>query len=144
MDYPEKFLRGLQNGDCITKEGSVSASAFQFHDNNKRQSDFKESSINWFDDDGAAKEILEKAKINKKNQQEEFQFKYGYLVLNKKSLDFMITLNTCKDKLCYERYPIEDNKYHGNLLINKNLSKQTERLISANIGATVVDIIKRD
>jgi len=143
MSYPKNILRGIQNNQCITKDGLVSASAFTFHENPDRESEFLESSINWKDDDGAIDEILNKTKSNKQGELEKM-FKYGYVELDKNDLDTIMRLSNCSTRLLYERYPIEDNDYHGNLLIVKGLSNASKRLISGTISSIVKSVTKRE
>ena len=124
--YPKEFLRGIANKDFIDN-GHVLFSAFQFDDTG-RVDENREASINWLDDDGAISLALNQRKENGK-----LQFTGGVARIN---LDYakLILHNFSQEGFTYERAPLENNKYHGNLLLDNSLSKQTRQMIMTGLA----------
>ena len=124
--YPKEFLRGIANKDFIDN-GHVLFSAFQFDDTG-RVDENREASINWLDDDGAISLALNQRKENGK-----LQFIGGVARIN---LDYakLILHNFSQEGFTYERAPLENNKYHGNLLLDNSLSKQTRQMIMTGLA----------
>lgn len=124
--YPKEFLRGIANKDFIDN-GHVLPTAFQFDDTG-RDDGKREASINWLDDDGAIMLALNQRKENGK-----LQFTGGVARID---LDYakMILHNFSQVSFSYERAPLENNKYHGNLLLDNSLSKQTRQLLMTGLA----------
>lgn len=118
--------------DCFTQERNVAAGAFQFGDHtDKRTNNYHEASVNWEDDDGALTTLLEQ----KKEETGEIMFKYGYARL---PLNLVrMTLKSLIDKkyLDFERKPLENNPYHGNILISGDIKKPEKTMIQNNLAA---------
>jgi hypothetical protein len=130
MNYPDKFIRGISSEDYVDTAGRASAALFQFIDSN-RSDDYSESSINWYDDEGALALIMEQRKEKDETQ---YQFKCGAAIIEKKDADRIMTLPAYQSVFGYERSPIAGNKYHGNLLRkDKALSKGIQTVIAANL-----------
>ena len=123
-EFPEEFWRGIANKDFV-KDGYVLPSAFQF-DNDIREDGFKELSINWNDDDEALKKILEQRKENGK-----IQFSVGAANLNLSRVKQLLSMYIDRKQFSYERKELEDNEYHGNLLVLGTLDKQLRLMISS-------------
>ncbi len=124
--YPKEFLRGISNKDFI-ENGHVLYTAFQFDDTGRDDGN-REASINWLDDDGAITMALSQKKENGK-----FQFPGGVARID---LDFakMILHNFAQIGFSYERAPLENNKYHGNLLVANSLPKQTRQMLMTGLA----------
>lgn len=120
--YPKEFLRGIANKDFIIDNGCILCTAFQF-DDVARSDGYREASINWLDDDGAITLALNQRKENGK-----IQFPGGVARID---LNYtkMILHNFSQADFSYERAPLENNKYHGNLLLANSLSKQIRLMI---------------
>ena len=136
MLYPEKILRGISDSNYIDANGHVSAAAFQFNPNIERTDGFEEASINWYDDENALKLLLNKKKENSDSN----QFKGGVAILSRQFIDIFVN-GPAKNELSYERQPIADNSYHGNLLRIIAASKQRKSTISATIAMSVEKVI---
>lgn len=119
--YPKEFLRGIANKDFIDN-GHVLHSAFQFDDTGRADGNW-EASINWLDDDGAITLALNQRKDNGK-----LQFSGGVARIDL-SYAKMVLHNFSQVGFSYERAPLENNKYHGNLLLDNSLSKQTRQML---------------
>lgn len=112
-EYPTEFLRGIPNKDFL-EQGIVTAKAFQF-DSAEREDNYDEASINWCDDPGAIELALNQRKPNGK-----IQFSAGIAVLNlNRTKDILSNIlqsgNLQPGTFEYERKPLPENKYHGNL-----------------------------
>ncbi len=138
MLYPDNCLRGISVPDHILEDGSVSTAAFGFSDL-IRGDGWKELSINW-DDDENSKEVL----LNWKKENGELQFKVGYAIVPRAEIDHLINQPTVNGTLSYERMPVENNNYHGNLLLKGNLPKPTIRKIQAGLALIVSKVIPRN
>ena len=130
-EFPEEFWRGITNKDFV-KDGYVLPSAFQF-DNDIREDGFKELSINWNDDDEALKKILEQRRENGKPQ-----FSVGAANLNLSRVKQLLSMYIDRKQFSYERKELENNEYHGNLLVLGTLDKQL-RLMISNCLAVAAD-----
>lgn len=120
-EYPKEFLRGISNKDFI-QNGYVLASAFQFDDQG-RDDNKSEASINWLDDDGAIDVALKQRKDNGK-----LQFPAGLAKVDLEQVK-LVLVSFPEDFFSYERAPIDGNQYHGNLLMNSTLNKSFKQLI---------------
>ena len=149
-DYPDELLRGISNKNeqFITPEGYPTQAAFKFDDYNPdREDDFCELSINWVDDEGAVDVLLNQ--INPRKNLPQFQG--GYCQFPRV---FLHTMRAYFDNghLTYERRPIEAddrngvtaNKYHGNILMKKDLSKQAITNIQVTLAGLAGAVIPRD
>lgn len=119
--FPEEFIRGISNKDFI-HNGLVLSSAFQFeyfgHINN-----MLEVSINWVDDEEAVELAL-----NQKKENGKLQFSAGVARLELEMVKLFLRSFT-PEVFSYERAPLEDNSYHGNLLVSANANRQIRQLI---------------
>ena len=137
MPYPDNCLRGISVPDQLEESGSVSTSAFNFSDV-VRDDGWKDLSINWEDDEGAGKAVLDQKKANG-----EIQFKVGYAIIPRKEIDHLINQPTVSGVLAYERQQLDDNSYHGNILIKGNLPKPTIRKLQAGLALLVSEVVLR-
>jgi hypothetical protein len=135
-NYAIELIRGIPNYDCIDNEGRASALLFQF-DNNDRPDGYLEVSINWYDDDNALNAIFNQKKRNDANT---YQFKIGAAIISRIRLDSLIRSPNAKDALSYERNIIDDNPYHGNILLKPNLAKNIKTMLSGSIAMCVESI----
>jgi hypothetical protein len=129
MEFPERIIRGVPNTDFVDENGKVTAALFRFTDV-KREDGFFEVSINWYDEEEALNCIL-----NQTKEGGELQFKCCAAILQRSKLDLFINISNLKDVLSYERSPLVDNKFHGNLLRKDGeLSKSRKNMISGGIA----------
>lgn len=141
MCYPEELLKGIPK-DFIDENGLPQARLFHFGEKSgvpMRADDFNEESITW-NDDPEAKELL---LCQRKGNSQELQFKCGIAILSRKALDGVKVLPLAKDKLDYERAIIPDNKYHGNLLLKKDVPKHVMKYIAASITLCVTQVVNK-
>lgn len=149
-NYPEEFYRGVSSPNDVTREGYLMAGAFKFdnYEGASRDNDgFCELSINWNDDEGALKVLLDQHKPFK----EEKQFKAGYCVIKRSFLDLMLKPYIDDANFSYERRPvarsveedIAENPYHGNLLMKNDLDKNVKKNIQHTLATLAGSIIQR-
>lgn len=151
--FADELLRGLSDINSITQMGYISAGAFHFkeYDSKKRDVDdgYIELSINWNDDEGAAKALLDQ----KKEGCDLPQFKIGYCKLNRVQIEVMLKQYFRDNLFSYERKPIRDvndqsiilNPYHGNLLLHKSVEEATKKNIQHMLAGAVdiSDVFRR-
>jgi hypothetical protein len=134
------MLRGIPNDDFIEDEFPTSV-LFYFEKRADQQDSadcYQEQSINWRDDDGALTLLF-----NQRKPDSSIQFKAGAAVLSRHELDRLISRPALKQRLSYERSETTDNRYHGNLLLRKEVSRSTMKMIAASIATWCVsEIIK--
>ena len=148
-DYPDEILRGIPTKDFVTPEGYASSAAFQFEEYDPdRGDDFCEASINWVHDEGAVDVLLRQKKTRKGDVQP--QFRVGYCRFARAALHSFFDPLFAKSLLSYERKPLEadelnpENKYHGNILLNKDVSKPLKQNIQAALATLAGPVVRRD
>ena len=129
---PDYFLRGFNMKDCFTAEQYVAVGAFQFSDFTQFRNDsYHEASINWEDDAQAVILLLEQ----KKEGTEELMFKYGYARLPLNLVKMTLKSLIFKKYMDFERKPLRNNPYHGNILILGNIKKPEKMMIQSSLAA---------
>lgn len=136
MCFPDNCIRGIKSGAFLTDDGRVGASLFFFEERYTRVDGWTEQSINWEDDDHAIEFTL-----NQRKETGEKQFKAGVVVIPRNGIDRVRKLPGVIDKLSYERQRLDDNPYHGNMLLQANVRKPTMKLIGAALALAVSRII---
>lgn len=132
MAYPEKFLKGIPNKNHIGDDNGPTSDLFYFqpqHQKEKRNDEFLEESINWFDDSGAVEIIFTQTKDDGS-----IQFKAGAALMCRKEIDNLMRKPLNKNILDYERKEIHGNRYHGNLLLMKSVKPREMKKIAATIA----------
>lgn len=136
MEYPDKLIRGIPNKSFLEDGYPTSILFNTFDDNIQRDDNYFELSINWFDNEDALNTIRKQTKVNG-----EFQFKVGAAILLREKLDDLCKNPSIKGKLAYERRIVEGNEYHGNILMEKGLTKVKKNMIAAGL-ALCVDMVE--
>lgn len=135
-----RFYRGLSKEKNFTPEGYVRASAFEFNDHTKERSDNNwESSINWDDAPESLNTLLNQR--SEKTNQLMFD-SYSYILLSQLKNSMAIPLQ--EGHLAYERKPLPNNIYHGNLLSPATVDKKTKELIKSNLAMIATQNMKKD
>lgn len=133
MDYPLTCIRGIPNQSFMEDDFPNAELFKKFDENPERTDDYNEISINWEDDEGALKLIMEQ----KKKDSDQYQFKIGGAIVSRTELDRLCKKPQVKGWLSYERREVEGNKYHGNILLKKNVTKAMRNLIASNLALCV-------
>jgi len=139
MCYANSYIRGVPNDDFITPDGRISSHLFYFYPRDERTDGWLEQSINWLDN----KQVIEFT-LNQKNNKDEIKFKSGIVKLPRNEIDRLNQQPTIKGLLSYERCPIINNPYHGNLLLKNNTAKPTMKMIAAGLALTITAHIKNN
>ena len=126
--YPAECLKGITD-DVSVQDGLIGSNLFQFRINPDRSDDYLESSINWNDDSNALTFTLAQVKENNIKQ-----FKQGVAILPRNEIDRLRKRASVNKLLSYERQKLEDNPYHGNLVLRQGLHKAIMRTISAGLA----------
>jgi hypothetical protein len=148
-EFPEAFFRGISSPSDITNEGYVAAGAFQFDAfDPQRGDDYCELSINWDDDEGSLKTLLEQHKPKREDK----QFKGGYCTINRAYLNGVFKLYMDNGTFSYERRPIDaceendyqTNPYHGNLLMKNSIDKQMKKNMQHTLAFVAGEATRRE
>ena len=141
MSYPENCIRGIQKTSFIEKRQDrhyVTAEAYQFIRNQRRPDGMYEASVNWADDQDAIEFTFDQ-----KNNNGSLKFEGGVVSLPHSELD-IIRNQYGSMQFNYERATIQENKYHGNLLLNSSdMTPITKSMIRA-VLAHRSEILSRD
>lgn len=142
MSYPDNFLKGLSDKDSLTSDGfGVSASVFYFHSQHVRDG-WLEQSICWEDDANVIALMLGQKKGEKGDG--EIQFKAGLVRVARSYMDYINKVpSRTKGLLSYERKALNNNPYHGNLLLKENTHKYIMKIVAAAI-ASYAEVINRE
>ena len=136
MQLPDNCIKGIPNKDFVIEDGNVAAHLFNFDSkHNRPDDDLCEQSINWQDDEDAIEFTLKQ-----KKDDGTIQFKAGAAIIPREEIDRLSKLSTVKEVLSYERRKLDNNPYHGNLLLKKDVPKPTMRMIAASLALLITDI----
>lgn len=131
MSFPAGCLKGIPNHSFINEEGFVLPHLFYFP-SQARDENWKEQSINWEDD----KDTLQFT-FNQRKENGDLQFQVGVAIIPTEEIDRLCRRPSINNFLSYERQPISDNPYHGNLLLHKNASNILMKAIAAGLALAV-------
>jgi len=135
--FPDNCLKGIPKEDGLTPEGAVARHIFYFEDNPQRSDGLTDQSINWEDDTDAIEFTLSQLKDGRP------QFSVGIAVLPREEIDRLRLTIPGYSTLFYERHPLSDNRYHGNLLISASSSKPLKNVVAGAL-ASRCQVIKRE
>ena len=131
--FPDHLIRGISNAkQYLDEEGNVSASLFYFGEKTNvpvRPDNCHEESIVWNDNENVIQETLQQKKAD-----DSLQFEAGVVILDRSKIDLIAKVVTVSEKLSYERSPTPTNSAHGNLLLDKTVSKVAMKRIAATIA----------
>ena len=136
MDYPGNCIRGIPDKSFLVEDGSVGSHLFHFKQEHARADRWIEQSINWEDDESAIDFTL-----SQKREDGELQFKAGVVIISRDEIDRLNNRLTIGGLLSYERQPLNDNPYHGNILLQARVPKPTMKKIAAGLALAVSKIV---
>ena len=139
---PEYFYRGFSSKECFTPFGYIAPGAFMFQPstNPPRNDSYNEASINWDDDEGSL--IALKTQINSRTG--EPQFKFGYVRIPMSAMLPLVRTHIQNGHFSYERAPLSENHYHGNLLAHSDLKGQDYKLLQDGLALVATSYFQRD
>ena len=134
MSFPSHCLRGIPNTSFL-EDGNIGSHLFYFPEI-PRGDGWKELSINWVDDD-----LVFEFTLSQKKEDGEFQFKSGFVIVPRNEIDRLKNrLTIPSEALAYERQSLDENPYHGNILLQKDVSRKTMKLIAAGLTLAISEI----
>ena len=134
MNYPKNSIKGIPNNDFLIEGRTVAPHLFHFEQT--RDDGGLEQSINWEDDESVIGFTL-----NQRKENGDLQFRAGVAILPCSEIDRLNKRPAIRGLLSYERNPLDDNPYHGNLLLQANVPKPIMRLIASGLALAISDII---
>jgi len=138
-NYPERCIKGIPSTEYLDSqfgETIVGAHLFQFQDRGNRTDGWLEESVNWEDDDTVIDRTLRQEKAPGQKQ-----FKGGVAIIARRDLDQMKMSGRFATVLDYERQPVADNPYHGNLLLATRTANIRRKLSAAQLALCVSKIL---
>ncbi len=137
MSFAENFIKGIPHKEHLTKEGGVATHLFEFKTSATRTDQLLEQSINWEDQEGVAAFTLQQTKSDGT-----ILFREGLVKIPLEEIKQINKRPSVNNVISYERQPLDNNPYHGNLLIPESISKPTRNQISAAIAIVASKLIK--
>jgi len=131
MSFPDNSIRGIPDKSFMTND-SFGSHLFYFKKEHTRDDGWIEQSINWEDDDSAIEFTLNQRKENGQKQ-----FKVGVLIIPRDEIDRLKRRPTVSGILSYERQYLENNPYHGNILLQSNVPKPIMKRMAAGLALAV-------
>ena len=138
MSYPDNFLRGVSDENWLTGDGEVSAAVFHF-ELSKVNNGWLEQSI-WWEDDDSVVDLM----IRQKKEGGAIQFKAGVVRVPRWLVHYINKLPQFNEVLSYERKRLDENPYHGNLLLKKDTHKIRMKTVAGMIAGHVIDVINQE
>jgi hypothetical protein len=135
-EYPSNCIKGIPHKDFLLEGGFVRPDLFNFDSKHLRKDGWIEQSINWEDNETVIEFTLKQVKGDG-----DIHFKAGVALIPTEELDRLKRRPSCKDKIAYERKRLEDNPYHGNLLILNDLPKHVKKAIPSYLMLSVSHVV---
>lgn len=118
-DCPQTFLRGINAEVDLSQYGGVYSTFFKTGFSRiPREDGFHDLSINWFDCSDSLEQIMKQ----KKENTGDVSYRYGIAEFDKELL-IKVIIPMFEGKVVYERDPLPNNEYHGNLMYSSELLK---------------------
>ncbi len=128
-NYPDYCIRGLSEPGMVVNE-IVTGAAYDFQLNKDRTDGYLELSVNWKDEETVIDFTLQQKKNNGNRK-----FKHGVAILPRNKINIGKVNSKFIDKVSYERKPLKGNKYHGNLLLKKEMGqKNLKRIVASTLA----------
>ena len=134
MNFPNNSIKGIPNKEFLIDETTVGSHLFYFMQ--PRNDEKVEQSINW-EDNGFVIDFT----LSQEREDGNLQFNAGVAVLPRSEIDRLSKLPAIRGLLSYERSPLNDNPYHGNLLLQATVPKAIMKQIAAGLALAVSKII---
>ena len=135
-EFPDYALRGILNESFI-ENGRPKFNVFK--DGFESKEERYELSINWYDCEEALDQI--KNQINDKKQEPRYKFA---VPLIRGDIDHISYTSQLQGKISYERAKLDDNKYHGNILMSNNCLDSDLKSLSFTLTLCCKEIIPFD
>lgn len=133
INYPDSFFRGITS--AAMKDGYLLPESFQL--DGGRDDQFEEISITWNDDEKAF--VVIASQINERSG--EIQFSSGISKIERLNFESKMKPQIIAQNISYERRPTYNNRYHGNLLVKKELPRHIKNMIKSQLALIAQDCI---
>jgi len=138
MPYPEYCIKGINLKDAYSDEGDLGSHVLYF-DKDETNEGWKKQSINWQDEDSVIQFTLDQ-----RNTDGTLQFRFGIAVLSRIKIDEYNVRPVINGALSYERERMDNNEYHGNLILERSASKKKMKQIAAMLLLAVERSIRKE
>jgi len=141
MSFPDNCIKGILHEDFLLDDETVATHLFYFEMRYPRDDGWVEQSINWEDDDSVIEFTLKQEKENGV-----IKFKAGVVIIPREGIDRLSKLSNVLGKISYERQSLENNNnpYHGNILLKKNVPRHTMIMIAGTLALAVTKIVRQN
>ncbi len=127
-NYPNSFYRGIS--EQYYKDGYLLPESFHIDTDTGRSDGYNEISITWNDEVDSFKAIA--SQLNERTRV--IQFQAGIAEIQKKEFEERMRPQLMLKNMSYERAPLENNKYHGNILLKDSLDKTMRTMIKSQLA----------
>jgi len=134
MHFPENCIKGVPQRSFLP-DGFVGAHLFYFQKPD-RGDGWKDQSINWQDDDSVIGFTL-----NQRKENGELHFKAGAVILPRAEIDRLNKNLAANGVLSYERQILNNNPYHGNILLRSHVPIHEMKKLAAGLALAVSEIV---
>ena len=134
MAFPDHCIRGIPHKGYVNPDGTIGAHLFFFVGKDAGDGWLRES-INWQDDDSALDFTCNQTKTDGSPQ---FT---GACTVPRLDLDRLGLSPLSPGLLSYERQPVPENGFHGNLLFRAGVEKLTMKMFGASLALAVESVV---
>lgn len=135
MSFPDNCIRGIPSENFLVDDETVGSHLFYFKMEDARDDGWVEQSINWEDDDSVIEFTL-----NQRKENGVIKFRVGVVIIPREGIDRLRKFPNVREKISYERQSLENNPYHGNILLRENVPRHTMRMIAGSLALAVARI----
>lgn len=126
--YPNSFFRGITEQNY--KDGYLLPESFHIDTETGRNDGYTEISITWNDEPESFTVIA--SQINERTNA--IQFPAGIAEIQRNEFEDRMRPHLVVKNMSYERAPLENNKYHGNILLKASLDKTMRTMIKSQLA----------
>ena len=126
--YPNSFYRGIT--EQYYKNGYLLPESFHIDKETGRRDGYDEISITWNDE--ANSFVVIASQLNERTGI--LQFPAGIAEIQKDEFEDRMRPHLIIKNISYERAPLENNKYHGNILLRADLDKTMRTMIKSQLA----------
>ncbi len=129
VDYPNYCLRGLPNYvEYIDSTGQPTEKIFRpFSTQEPREDGWFDLSVNWEDEILAGEIPVEEFTLRYPNADGGLKYHGGAVRIDRARLDTVMQEEPCAGGVAYERRPLQDNRFHGSILIHNDVRQNSAR-----------------
>ena len=136
--YPSSFYRGISEQYC--KDGYLLPESFHIDTETVRNDGYTEISITWNYEPDSFQIIA--SQLNERTGL--IQFPAGIAEIQKNEFEDRMRPHLIVKNMSYERAPLDDNKYHGNILLKDTLDKTMRTMIKSQLALLAQACIHRN